>query len=76
MKGKTLAARNTWMRVKRNWVLYLMLLPAILYFVVFKLQAILGMSLAFYDYRIVGDNVFVGLKHFRDLFSTDRKSVV
>jgi putative aldouronate transport system permease protein len=47
-----------------------MLMPALLYFVVFKVQSIMGMSLAFYDYRIVGDNVFVGMKHFKDLFST------
>ena len=70
MSGRTLASRNTWVRIKRNWILYAMLMPAILYFVVFKVQSIMGMSLAFYDYRIVGENVFVGLKHFRDLFST------
>ena len=70
MSGRTLASRNTWVRIKRNWILYAMLMPAILYFVAFKVQSIMGMSLAFYDYRIVGENVFVGLKHFRDLFST------
>ena len=59
MNGRNLAARNTWLRVKRNWVLYVMLAPALLYFIVFKLQSIMGMSLAFYDYRIVGENVFV-----------------
>lgn len=47
-----------------------MLLPALLYFILFRVKAILGMSLAFYDYKIVGDNVFVGWKYFKMLFET------
>jgi putative aldouronate transport system permease protein len=58
---------------KRIWndkVLYLMLLPAMIYFVVLHVWPIIGMKLAFYDYRILGDNIFVGFKYFKDLFST------
>jgi putative aldouronate transport system permease protein len=58
---------------KRIWndkVLYLMLLPAMIYFVVLHVWPIIGMKLAFYDYRILGDNVFVGFKYFKELFST------
>jgi len=51
-------------------VLYLMLLPALIYFSIFHIWPILGMKLAFYDYRIIGDNVFAGFKYFRELFST------
>ena len=49
---------------------YLMLLPAIVYFFVFRVSAIAGMKLAFYDYKLIGDNDFVGLKYFRMLFET------
>lgn len=49
---------------------YLMLLPALLFFVFFQCKAIAEMKLAFYDVRIIGDDVFVGLKHFIKLFST------
>lgn len=57
-------------RMKKDTVLYLLLLPTILYFVVFHVVPILGMRLAFYDYKIKGDDVFVGLKYFQKLFST------
>jgi len=60
----------TWRRIwKYRWA-YLMLLPALLYFFVFRVSAIAGMKLAFYDYKIVGENVFVGWKYFRMLFET------
>lgn len=57
-------------RMKKDMVLYLLLLPTILYFVVFHVVPILGMRLAFYDYKIKGDDVFVGMKYFQKLFST------
>ncbi|MGL4383076.1 MAG: ABC transporter permease subunit [Bacilli bacterium] len=41
-----------------------------IYFIIFQLIPIFNMKLAFYDYRIVGNNVFVGLKHFKTLFSS------
>ncbi|WJH37564.1 ABC transporter permease subunit [Paenibacillus sp. CC-CFT747] len=47
-----------------------MLVPAIAYFGIFHVWPIYGMKLAFYDYRILGDHEYVGLKYFRELFST------
>ena len=61
---------TTWQRVKRYKWIYLMLMPALLYFVIFRVTAIIGMKLAFYDYKIVGENTFVGLKYFKMLFET------
>lgn len=63
--GKTLAKR-LW---KYRWA-YLMILPALLYFLILRVPAIIGMKLAFYDYKIVGENTFVGLKYFKMLFET------
>lgn len=60
-------------KLKRIWndkTLYMMLIPAFLFFLFFHVIPIIGMKLAFYDYRIVGDDVFVGLKYFYDLFNT------
>lgn len=60
-------------KLKRIWadkVLYLMLLPAIIYFIVFHVWPIIGMKLAFYEYRILGDHVYVGMKYFKELFGT------
>ena len=57
-------------QIKANWVLYLMLFPAILYFSIFHVIPLIGMKLAFQDYRIIGENVWVGWKHFETLFSS------
>lgn len=61
---------TTWKRVVRYKWIYLMLLPALIYFLVFRVSAIVGMKLAFYDYKIVGENTFVGWKYFQMLFDT------
>lgn len=65
MKGNSIISR-----IKKDWVIYLMLFPAILYFSIFHIIPIIGMKLAFQDYRVLGDNVWVGLKHFNILFSS------
>ena len=57
-------------RIKDDKVLYLMLLPALIYFSIFHIWPVLGMKLAFYDYKIIGDDVFAGFKYFGELFST------
>ncbi len=57
-------------RIRKDWVIYAMLFPAILYFSIFHVIPLIGMKLAFQDYRIIGDNVWVGLKHFEVLFSS------
>jgi len=51
-------------------VLYCMLLPTMVYFLIFHLYPIIEMKLAFFDFRIFGGNQFVGLKWFKKLFST------
>ncbi|WP_201714690.1 ABC transporter permease [Rossellomorea arthrocnemi] len=57
-------------RIRKDWVIYAMLFPAILYFSIFHVIPLIGMKLAFQDYRIIGDNVWVGWKHFEVLFSS------
>ena len=57
-------------RIRRDRMLYLLLAPALAYFAVFHLVPIVGMVMAFQDYRIVGPSKFVGLKHFKLLFSS------
>ncbi len=69
-KRKAGGAQSKLKRIWRDRVLYLTLLPTLLYFFVFHVIPIIGMKLAFYDYRIKGDNVFVGFTYFVKLFST------
>jgi putative aldouronate transport system permease protein len=65
-----MTGKGVFYRIKKDWILYLMLLPAILYFSVFNVVPLIGMKLAFQDYRIIGDNIWVGMKHFNVLFSS------
>jgi putative aldouronate transport system permease protein len=65
MAGASLATR-----LRRESFLFVLLAPALVYFVVFHLVPIAGMVMAFQDFRIVGPSKFVGLKHFRVLFSS------
>lgn len=58
-------------RLKRGIPLYLMMLPGILFFLIFKYGPIMGLSVAFMDYDpfsgFIGSE-WVGLEHFRRLF--------
>lgn len=58
--------------LKRNWQLYLMILPIIMYYLIFKYGPMFGLSIAFMDYKpargILGSH-FVGFKHFENFFT-------
>lgn len=57
--------------MKNYWQLYVMLLPALIYLLVFNYLPLYGIQVAFRDYRLV-DGVmgspWVGLKHFKRFF--------
>lgn len=68
MKGKTMRA------VIRNKWLYIMLIPGILYYLIFKYGPMLGLIAAFKDYQpFLGffKSPWVGWKHFKRLFESD-----
>ena len=56
---------------KRNWMLYLMLLPIIVYYLIFKFGPMFGLTIAFMDYKPAKgffNSNWVGLKHFKNFF--------
>jgi len=58
---------KTWIEIKKHRNIYLMLIPIVLYYVVFKYIPIFGNIIAFQDYKItrgIFESRFVGLKHF------------
>lgn len=58
--------------MRDNWQLYLMVLPAIVYFFVFNYMPLYGIQIAFRDYRAVDGitgSAWAGLKHFKTFFS-------
>lgn len=58
--------------MKNNWQLYVMILPAVIYFIVFNYLPMYGIQIAFKDYKAVagiGGSPWVGLKHFKAFFN-------
>lgn len=65
--------RKMWKKIRVNWMLYLFMLPAIAYYIVFHYIPIYGVQIAFQDYRIgeaFGESVWVGFKHFQRFFNS------
>ncbi len=60
--------------VRKNFFLYLLVLPGVLYFIVFKYLPMIGIIIAFEDYNFVKGilgSKFVGLKNFEFFFSSN-----
>jgi len=60
---------------RNEWQIYLMLLPAIVWFLVFLYKPMYGLQIAFKDYSIfrgVAASPWAGLEHFETLFSNDQ----
>ncbi|GEQ60910.1 ABC transporter permease subunit [Vagococcus lutrae] len=66
--------KNTFLSaIKRDWELYLLLLPGILFLFVFNYIPIGGVTIAFQDFNIfkgISGSEWVGLDNFRRLFSS------
>ena len=66
---------RVWDHMKREWQLYLMLLPTIIWFLVFLYKPMYGLQIAFKDYSIfrgVAGSPWVGWEHFETLFGNDQ----
>jgi putative aldouronate transport system permease protein len=81
-KSSLMRARkgSTLVYVRNNWDLYIMLIPALTYIIVYKFFPLLGLSIAFKNFSMfAGDGIldsiiksdWVGLKHFRKIFGSD-----
>jgi len=57
-------------QIKKDRVLYLLIFPTLLYFIVFRLWPIINMRLAFYDYKAFGPWEFQGFKYFELVFKS------
>lgn len=58
--------------LRTNWQLYILVLPAIIYFIVFNYMPLYGIQIAFKDYKAVdgiAGSAWVGLKHFENFFN-------
>lgn len=58
---------KTWIEIKKHKNIYFMLIPIVLYYVIFHYVPMFGNIIAFQDYKItrgILDSEFVGFKHF------------
>ena len=61
--------------IKRDWQIYLMLAPMIIWFIVFLYKPMYGLQIAFKDFSIfrgVEGSPWVGLEHFDTLLNSDQ----
>jgi putative aldouronate transport system permease protein len=68
-EGKKQSAKSY---LKNNWQLYVMILPAVIYFVIFNYLPMYGIQIAFKDYKAVlgiNGSEWVGFKHFITFFN-------
>jgi len=73
VKAQTQTKKNTWSKdFKQHWRLYLLFLPTALYFIIFNYLPMVGILIAFQDYKVakgVFGSEWVGLQNFIDLFT-------
>ncbi|WP_163537437.1 ABC transporter permease subunit [Gracilibacillus sp. YIM 98692] len=58
--------------IRKHWMLYLMIVPGIVYYIIFKYIPLLGSVIAFQDFQIFKgflDSPWVGLDNFKFLFN-------
>jgi len=59
--------------MRRHYILYLMVLPGVLYFFIFRYFPMYGAIIAFKDYRVLEGftgSPWAGIKHFRTIFNS------
>ena len=59
--------------IRKNWILYAMMLPVVIYYIVFAYAPMYGVQLAFKNYRIklgIMGSPWVGLDHFKRFFNS------
>lgn len=65
--------KGFWRQALKNWDMYLLLLPALVFLALFKYAPMWGIQIAFMDFNIfkgTSGSAFVGLENFQKLFSS------
>ena len=67
-----LNTRRLSQRILDHWQIYLLLAPAVIYFIMFYYWPMAGLQIAFRDYRVskgIWGSAWVGFKYFEKFFS-------
>ena len=57
-------------KIYKNRFFYYLIIPSIIYFIIFHYIPIYGVRLAFQDYRLFGSNEWAGFKYFKQMFNS------
>lgn len=71
MDMKQRSKKTFWQKVSKCWQLYALLLPAVIYLLIFNYAPMAGIQIAFKDYKFskgIWDSGWVGFKHFSYFF--------
>lgn len=69
--GQKTGWARTWKIIRKNKVVYLMLIPVLVYYILFHYKPMYGIIISFMDYnprKGISGSAWVGLKHFKDFF--------
>ena len=69
--GVEVRQKSLGIRIKNNIGYYVMFLPVFIFVVIMNYWPMLGVRYSFYDYKPVGEKVFVGLNHFSKMLQAD-----
>lgn len=70
MSEKKIKLKKTLRRIKEDKVLYLLFLPTLLFFLIFRVWPMVNMRLSVYDYKAFGGWKYVGWKYFEIIFKS------
>ncbi|MDF2662218.1 MAG: protein lplB [Paenibacillus sp.] len=73
-KNRNTYFRTLWSDIRKDWDLYVALIPGIAFLLLFKYTPMYGIVIAFKDFNIfdgLAASPWVGLKHFEKLFAND-----
>src|SRR5690606_29377137 len=73
VKKRVRSRKNVLRQIKKNWDLYLLILPVLIYFIVFKYVPMYGVQIAFKDFIAVQGitgSPWIGLEHFERFFKS------
>ena len=71
VKKKAPLSQRIAKELRHNWILYLMILPVLIYYIIFSYTPMYGITIAFKDYKVkqgILGSAWVGLKHFKRFF--------
>lgn len=74
VRGKKMSFfQRLWENMKKNWILYAMILPVAIYYIIFAYAPMYGIQLALKDYQVkegIMGSPWVGLEHFIRFFKS------